>query len=406
MDSVLPAESLLDSSSSSTDRRNIDDHNLKYNVPKMLRSDYEAVCRLATPRTAALHAMASELTHEIAAHLELRLLQTEETRRHDTRNQHEEYLKDPLNKWVWRIFWWTGYSPTGCTGRDHQGCKQSPCLKVYEVPNSYGDFLLFVAHYVKMYVSKQAAAGLLDPQGCRLILPIIRVYKEWDESKANYRKTKQHCFLSADNVSDKCSDYAGCAMFPVSHSVESQENVAPHLVVADAEIDGYGDDIENSLVWLAAKTKSMYFHQHNRRFAWGLLFVPDIIHAYVFGPGTIWSSSDMDITSAGGRCAFISLLVDWSLSSIDCLGFDPSIRYVVGSDGACPYLEIDAHEKDASTGEVAIRTYYSSRCAGAAEANLNGCHSRYFAASASLETMSDPSVLIKDVWMPASGDSS
>ncbi|KAJ2562956.1 hypothetical protein GGH95_004633, partial [Coemansia sp. RSA 1836] len=194
MDSVLPAESLLDSSSSSTDRRNIDDHNLKYNVPKMLRSDYEAVCRLATPRTAALHAMASELTHEIAAHLELRLLQTEETRRHDTRNQHEEYLKDPLNKWA------------------------------YEVPNSYGDFLLFVAHYVKMYVSKQAAAGLLDPQGCRLILPIIRVYKEWDESKANYRKTKQHCFLSADNVSDKCSDYAGCAMFPVSHSVESQEN--------------------------------------------------------------------------------------------------------------------------------------------------------------------------------------
>ncbi|KAJ2097182.1 hypothetical protein GGI09_003969 [Coemansia sp. S100] len=103
----------------------------------------------------------------------------------------------------------------------------------------------------------------------------------------------------------------------------------------------------------------------------------------------------MDISGIKGRRALISLLVNWSLCSIDCLGFDPSIRYVVGRGSGCPYLEIDVHKMDKRTGKVEPQTYYSQRCLGAAD-RLTGCHARYFAASASPESMDKPAFLIKD----------
>ncbi|KAJ2442100.1 hypothetical protein GGF42_007071 [Coemansia sp. RSA 2424] len=112
------------------------------------------------------------------------------------------------------------------------------------------------------------------------------------------------------------------------------------------------------------------------------------------------------MSSADGRKALISLLVDWSLCSVDCLGFDPSIRYALGSDAGCLHFEIDVHEKDKRTGKVASRTYYSNRCVGVAAASLTGRHTRYFAASASPETMDDPTVLIKDMWVPLRSDCS
>ncbi|KAJ2859507.1 hypothetical protein GGH94_006071 [Coemansia aciculifera] len=111
----------------------------------------------------------------------------------------------------------------------------------------------------------------------------------------------------------------------------------------------------------------------------------------------------MDISSAKGRRAFISLLVDWSLCSVDRLVFDPSIRYVVDGSVGGPYLEIDVHEMDESTGKVEPHTYYSQRCLGAAD-RLFGRHARYFAASTSRKSMDRPTFLIKDVWTtPGSG---
>ncbi|KAJ2740761.1 hypothetical protein GGI19_007053, partial [Coemansia pectinata] len=112
----------------------------------------------------------------------------------------------------------------------------------------------------------------------------------------------------------------------------------------------------------------------------------------------------MDISSAKGRRAFISLLVDWSLCSVDCLGFDPSIRYVVDGSVGGPYLEIDVHEVDESTGNVGHCTYYSQRCVGTTD-HLTGRRPRYFAASTSRETLNTPAFLIKDVWTTSCGDS-
>ncbi|KAJ2425974.1 hypothetical protein GGF41_002222, partial [Coemansia sp. RSA 2531] len=143
---------------------------------------------------------------------------------------------------------------------------------------------------------------------------------------------------------------------------------------------------------------------HNRRFAWGLAVSNCTIHAYVFGPDDIWASTAMDISGIKGRRAFISLLVDWSLCPVDHLGFDPSIRYVVDRCVGGPYLEIDVHKVNKSPGKVEPQTYYSQRCLGTAD-RLFGCHARYFAASASPESMDKPAFLIKDVWMTSNSNS-
>ncbi|KAJ2254721.1 hypothetical protein GGI13_001996 [Coemansia sp. RSA 455] len=155
--------------------------------------------------------------------------------------------------------------------------------------------------------------------------------------------------------------------------------------------------IDSDILALGEASSSLFYNQHNRRFTWGLTFFSRIIHAYVFGPDDIWASTEMDITSAEGRLAFISLLVDWSLSSVDRLGFDPTIRCVFDDISSGLYLEIDVHEMGKSTGQVDKHTYYSKRCFGAAE-HLLGCHSRYFVVSTSPERLDAPEFLIKDLW--------
>ncbi|KAJ2748555.1 hypothetical protein GGI19_006066 [Coemansia pectinata] len=194
-------------------------------------------------------------------------------------------------------------------------------------------------------------------------------------------------------------------MFPlIDSNVERQVAPAHHLIVADVEIVGHPDDFNEAELRLATKTKALFFNQHSRRFAWGLTAFSCTIHAYVFGTDGIWASTAMDISSAKGRRAFISLLVDWSLCSVDRLGFDPSIRYVVDGSVGGPYLEIDFHEMDESTGKVEPHTYYSQRCVRAAD-HLFGHHARYFAASASPKSMDTPAFLIKDMWTIASSGS-
>ncbi|KAJ2320589.1 hypothetical protein GGI00_006207, partial [Coemansia sp. RSA 2681] len=319
---------------------------------------------------------------------------------------------DDLSAWATNILDWTGYSAPVNTRRS---ISVKPQISDADfVAPCYKSFLLFVAHHIKAHVSEKVAAGLLDPQDCRLILPVAS-----DEAKGRRRSG--------------FGDFArvACGMFPLNSGVaEIQAAAAPHLVVADAEIvegsgdyddaeivedsDDYGDaeivadsdDHGDAELRLARETKALYFSQHNRRFAWGLTVSCRTIRAYVFGFDAIWSSSDMDMSSASGRKALISLLVDWSLCSVDCLGFDPSIRHALGSDAGRLHFEIDVHEKDKRTGKVASRTYYSNRCVGVAAARLTGRHARYFAASASLKTMDDPTVLIKDMWVPLRSDCS
>ncbi|KAJ2451199.1 hypothetical protein GGF42_004316, partial [Coemansia sp. RSA 2424] len=354
-----------------------------------LHPDCSTVCALAAPRTPAPRTTACKLAETIAVDLEACLLSAakdkKKTRSNPRDNGHDV---DNLSAWATNILDWTGYSAPVNT-RGSISVKPRVISADFVAP-CYKSFLLFVAHHVKAHVGKKAAAGLLDPQDCRLILPVAS-----EEAKGRRRSG----FGDSDRVA--------CGMFPLNSSVaEIQAAAAPHLVVADAEIVADSNDHGDAELRLARETKTLYFSQHNRRFAWGLTVSCRTIRVYVFGFDAVWSSSDMDMSSADGRKALISLLVDWSLCSVDCLGFDPSIRYALGSDAGRLHFEIDVHEKDKRTGKVASRTYYSNRCAGVAAASLTGRHARYFAASASPETMDDPTVLIKDMWVPLHNDCS
>ncbi|KAJ2457881.1 hypothetical protein GGF42_002413 [Coemansia sp. RSA 2424] len=357
-------------------------------IQNNLHPDCSTVCELAAPRTPALCATACKLVKTIAVDLEACLLSAAKNKKTRSNPRDNGHDVDDLSAWATNILDWTGYSAPVNTRRS---INVKPRVSDADfVAPCYKSFLLFVAHRVKAHVNKKVAAGLLDPQDCRLILPVAS-----EEAKGRRRSG----FGDSDRVA--------CGMFPLNSSVaEIQAAAAPHLVVADAEIVAVSDNHGDAELRLARETKALYFSQHNRRFAWGLTVSCRTIRAYVFGFDAVWSSSDMDMSSASGRKALISLLVDWSLCSVYCLGFDPSIRYALGSDAGRLHFEIDVHEKDKRTGKVASRTYYSNRCVGVAAASLTGRHARYFAASASPEMMDDPTVLIKDMWVPLRSDCS
>ncbi|KAJ2460507.1 hypothetical protein GGI03_005263, partial [Coemansia sp. RSA 2337] len=211
-------------------------------------------------------------------------------------------------------------------------------------------------------------------------------------------------FSDDSDLTAECTDFDSVDFVNPMDFAHRQAAPASHLIVADAEIARTKDDCDEAELRLATRTNMLYFNQHNRRFAWGLTASNRTIRSYVFGPDNIWQSTEMDITSAEGRQVLISLLVDWSLCSVDSLGFDPSIRYVVDRKVGDPYLEIDVHKVGESTGKVGHCTYYSKRCFGTAE-RLTGHHARYFAASTTPESMDTPAFLLKDVWTTTSSGS-
>ncbi|KAJ2691955.1 hypothetical protein H4218_006419, partial [Coemansia sp. IMI 209128] len=247
--------------------------------------------------------------------------------------------------------------------------------------------MLFVAHHINEYFMHDRASGLLGPEDCRLILPIASCDMEDEDSDAS-------SVAYVDPADFAAFEYG---VFPIGSSVERQVVPAPHLVVGGAEVVRHKSDYGEAEQRLAKKTKALFFNQHNRRFAWGLTARSCTVCAYVFGMDDIWASTDMDIASAEGRQALISLLVDWSLCPVDRLGFDPSIRYSPIWSSVNPYLEIDVYEVDENTSHARKRTYYSQRCIGAADC-LTGRRARYFAASTDPKSMGEPAFLIKDVW--------
>ncbi|KAJ2865200.1 hypothetical protein GGH94_002403 [Coemansia aciculifera] len=356
------------------------DSSLTTLIGDILRPNCEAVCKLATSHSTALRTMASELINEITVDLEARLLRV------DRRNHNSS---DSLDTWAMDIVSWTGHAiPAASADSPHNS--DPILLKDGDIVECFEAFLLFVAHHAKSYFNNQIAAGLLKPEDCRLILPILCMDNE----------PESYDFYGVDHNYPNTSE---SGMFPLDSSVESHTTPAPLHVVAVVEMGESHEELFHEMKRLAVRTARVYSNQHNRRFVWGLTVAGSYIHAYVFGPDVLWTSNEINMASASGRQEFTSLLVDWSLCSVDWLGFDPSIRYAFDDNVGGPYLEIDIHEVDESATQVKNSTYYSKRCVGAVT-NLVGCHARYFAASTSLESMDNPSVLIRDVWLPPESD--
>ncbi|KAJ2040268.1 hypothetical protein H4S03_001150 [Coemansia sp. S3946] len=355
---------------------------------RILRRNCDAVCHLATSSDPDLHTLVDKIANEIAADLEPRMLRAAPRKGRASDPRGNGRANEPLDVWARGIQVWTGgqYLPPSAGSR-HIKDSEPTRLAADNIAPFFESLMLFVAYHIMEYFNKYIATGVLKPEDCRLILPI------------NNDMDAEHTDIDSASYVDPTDFFSvKCGMFPLSSSVERQKAPAPHLVFADTEIVGHPEYYEKAELRLATKTKALFFNQHNRRFAWGLAVSNCNIHAYVFGPDDIWASTTMDISGIKGRRAFISLLVNWSLCAVDRLGFDPNIRYVVDRCVGGPYLEIDVHEMDRSTGKVEPRTYYSQRCIGATD-RLFGCHARYFATSVSPESMDKPAFLIKDGWM-------
>ncbi|KAJ2838750.1 hypothetical protein FBU31_000853, partial [Coemansia sp. 'formosensis'] len=372
-------------------------------VQDRLHWNCSAVNTLVTPCDSTLGSVSSELASKIAAELETRLSMA--ARHRGPRNNYcsldlnsnamfEGRTIDCLDVWAMDMLEWTDCPEPIASDVSQGGYDSDPYhMRAYYIAPCSDAFLLFVAHHVKVYFSEQKAAKLLNTKNCRLILPVAN------------EKTDR---LSEDIYTGGFSDYKAfahveCGMYPLSSSVEKQVAPTSHIIVADAEIAADKCGFDGAVHRLTAKTKALFLDQHNRRFIWGLTIFSRIIRAYVFGNDDIWATAEMDVASAEGRRAFIALLVDWSLCSVDRLGFDPTIRYVQGKRVEDTYLEIDVHEKNGGTSQVEHCTYYSKRCVGAAN-RLTGQHSRYFVASTDLGTLDTPEFLIKDVWTTLSSD--
>ncbi|KAJ2451064.1 hypothetical protein GGI03_006914 [Coemansia sp. RSA 2337] len=334
------------------------DDGLEYLMQRSLHRSCKAVRHLATPCDPDLRTVVGNIASNITADLEARLLITAPFKGHTYNTRSKLGASNPrdtvpanehLDAYARDILKWAKKQSSMHLGADY-------------VAPLFGSFMLFVAHHIKDHVRRHGEAGLFKPEDCRLILPVankgIKVERTDIDSADSDSSTD---FYTPGYVDPTDFFSVECGMFPLSSSVEKQVVPAPHLVFADAEMVGHPDDYTKAELRLATKTKALFFSQHNRRFAWGLTVSGRTIHAYVFGPDDIWVSTAMDISGIKGRQAFISLLVNWSLCPVDRLGFDPSIRYVVDRCVSSPYLEIDVHELDRSTGRMEQRMYYSQR---------------------------------------------
>ncbi|KAJ2686684.1 hypothetical protein IWW39_003479 [Coemansia spiralis] len=365
----------------------LDIHNgdLNDSIQHIMRRNCDAVYRLAAPHTSELSEVAGKIGKMIAADMEARLLRATRAKGRGRNSRNKGHNSGSLDTWALDILEWTKSQllPSG----DENDNSELADLKADYVAPFFGSLMLFVAHHISEHFKCGCASKLLDPEDYRLILPIASYDMEDEDSDAS-------SVAYVDPADFAAFEYG---LFPIGGGVERQVALAPHLVVGGAEVVRHKFDYGEAEQRLAKKTKALFFSQHNRRFAWGLTACSCTVRAYVFGMDDIWASTDMDIASAEGRQALVSLLVDWSLCPVDRLGFDPSIRYILDGDNGYPYLEIDVYEVDENMSHARKRTYYSQRCVGAAD-RLTGRHTRYFAASTDPKSMSEPVFLIKDVW--------
>ncbi|KAJ2468092.1 hypothetical protein GGI03_001199 [Coemansia sp. RSA 2337] len=255
----------------------------------------------------------------------------------------------PLDAWASDILEWAGFPVAGVSvdsqqsdDVEHSNHFKFTVWKANEIAPCFRSFVLFVVHHVKASLSQHNVTALFQPEDCRLILPFMRKSREVECTG----------FLSTDYVDSVDFAHVECGMFPLSSSVERQAAPESHLIVADAVIARREDNCDEAELRLAMRANTLYFNQHNCRFTWEPMISNRTIRLYVFDPDDIWQSTEMDITSAEGRQALISLLVNWSLCSVDSLEFDPSIRYVVDRKVSDPYLKIDVHKVGESTGKV------------------------------------------------------
>ncbi|KAJ2219252.1 hypothetical protein EV180_005428, partial [Coemansia sp. RSA 518] len=251
----------------------------------------------------------------------------------------------------------------------------------------FSDFALFVAQCLK------SVAASNNLHIARLVLSTEQSNNKPDDSN-NTRRID-----------------VGLTTCNVSALVEhvSMGSYADMLCIVEAKQERALD--KDGLMQLYIDSDSLFLHQLNRQFLWGLTICADEVYACMMLNDGLFVSPAMRISELAGRKMLISWLVRWSMCPEDRLGYDPTMRRVFdqsdldvgGSDNDDPMDDvrytIDCYD-DESKKTV---KYVTKRTIMPAD-TLLGRHTRCFVATRYAGSGSDSSageVAIKDLWLPA-----
>ncbi|KAJ2189213.1 hypothetical protein EV181_001753 [Coemansia sp. RSA 532] len=166
---------------------------------------------------------------------------------------------------------------------------------------------------------------------------------------------------------------------------------------------------KDGLMQLYIDSDSLFLHQLNRQFLWGLTICADEVYACMMLNDGLFVSPAMRISELAGRKMLISWLVRWSMCPDDLLGYDPTMHRVtvhsdvdvVGSDNDDVddiRYRIDCYDDES----METIKYVTKRTIMSAD-DILGRHTRCFVAtrySGSDAYSSATEVVIKDAWPP------
>ncbi|KAJ2025868.1 hypothetical protein GGI06_000405 [Coemansia sp. S85] len=267
----------------------IRDGNFNGLIQRILHRDCGAVCKLATSRMPELSKVAGKIGKMIAADMEARLLRAARAKGRGNSSRNKGRNSGSMYTWASDILEWTESQPLPLNnendksngGGDSDGSDESQYSNDSELVGLDADyvapffesFMLFVAHLISEYFMSGSVSELLDPEDCRLILPIAGCDMEDEDSDAS-------SVAYVDPADFAAFEYS---LFPIGSSMERQVAPAPHLVVGGVEVVRHKSDYGEAEQRLAKKTKALFFNQHNRCFAWGLTARSCTVRAYIFG---------------------------------------------------------------------------------------------------------------------------
>ncbi|KAJ2882748.1 hypothetical protein IWW38_005620, partial [Coemansia aciculifera] len=240
-------------------------------------------------------------------------------------------------------------------------------------------FVQFVARCVQMHVLPS------DGESFRLIVPGSGSKKNSDYAPAD----------SDDNTRIDI----GLVGAQVGESITAKRSGDYYAIRAVLEAKRSRGDVEDAFAQLYDYSRHLFSERHNLRFAWGLTVCGVDVRACHFGPDRAVASKPMDVSTAAGRCAFIRLLVEWSLCDDSLLGRDPTIGYMKAE--GCWWIDC-YDDKDSGISEKT--TYYFNTTICIAD-RLFGRHTRCFPATSVRPTKKlaegeslKATVVIKDAW--------
>ncbi|KAJ2475791.1 hypothetical protein IWW56_005252, partial [Coemansia sp. RSA 2131] len=172
---------------------------------------------------------------------------------------------------------------------------------------------------------------------------------------------------------------------------------------------------KDALMQLYIDSDSLYLHQLNRQYLWGLAICADEVYACMMLNDDLFISPAMRISELAGRKMLILWLVRWSMCPEDRLGYDPTMCRVIGQSD----VDVNGSDNDDDVDDIRYTIdcyddktkkkikYVTKRTIVPAD-TLLGRHTRCFVAtrySGSGTGSSGEEVVIKDVWLPATDPS-